>query len=196
MPGSRRRTVKPSLSKLPALLEDEEGSETATQTWLAEMKCSGEAFVVMKQEADVEAFFSSWDQPRGLQRTGSFFSFHDGSPVPNLSPTPSWKKTRRDRIFRGCELEIREVTSEPTSIIWEHMGTSHLQLALRICIGLIGFLLAIALFYGLLPRGFRCASTIPEVHPTHQLGGALCAEVWQAALTLSDCRFGHRRGCS
>ena len=103
--------------------------------------------MVMKQEADVEAFFSSWDQPRGLQRTGSFFSFHDGSPA-NLSP--SFKKTRRDRIYRGCELEIREVTSEPTSIIWEHMGTSHLQLTLRICIGLIGFLLAIALFYGLL----------------------------------------------
>ncbi|CAK9044445.1 unnamed protein product [Durusdinium trenchii] len=154
VPGSRRRTVRHSPSKLPALLEGEEGDETSldpssTQTWLSEMRCSGEAFVVMKQEADVESFFSSWDQPRGLQRTGSFFSFHDGSPVPNaLSPSSSTKKTRRDRSFRGCELEIREVTSEPTSIIWEHMGTTHLQLAVRIGIGLIGFLLAIAVFYG------------------------------------------------
>ena len=154
VPGSRRRTVQHSGSKLPALLEGEETEmsfePTTTQAWLSEMRCSGEAFVVMKQEADVESFFSSWDQPRGLQRTGSFFSFHDGSPVPNLSPTQNWNKSRRDRSFKGSELEIREVTSEPTSIIWEHMGTTHFQLAMRICIGLIGFLLAIALFYGVL----------------------------------------------
>eukprot|EP00438_Fugacium_kawagutii_P025876 Skav233686 [mRNA] locus=scaffold1927:178608:180128:- [translate_table: standard] len=153
VPRSRHRSLRSSPSKLPALNEETETVELSaygrsqTHEWLSEMKCSGEAFVVMKQEADVETFFSSWDQPRGLQRTGSFFSFHDGSPVPNSSPQ-SWKKTRRDRTFRGCELDIREVTSEPTSIIWEHMGTTHLQLTMRICIGVIGFLLATALFYG------------------------------------------------
>lgn len=151
VPRSRREALRYSPSRLPALSEETETTSldgrSETHAWLSAMRCSGEAFVVMKQEADVETFFSRWDQPRGLQRTGSFFSFHDGSPVPNSSPQ-SWKKTRRDRTFRGYELEIREVTSEPTSIIWEHMGTTHLQLAMRICIGLIGFLLAIAVFYG------------------------------------------------
>lgn len=151
VPRSRREALRHSPSRLPALSEETETTSldgrSETHAWLSAMRCSGEAFVVMKQEADVETFFSRWDQPRGLQRTGSFFSFHDGSPVPNSSPQ-SWKKTRRDRTFRGYELEIREVTSEPTSIIWEHMGTTHLQLAMRICIGLIGFLLAIAVFYG------------------------------------------------
>ncbi|CAJ1416255.1 unnamed protein product, partial [Effrenium voratum] len=105
------------------------------------------------QEADVELFFALWDQPRGLQRTGSFFTFHDGSPSSDSPPAESaggTRRSRKDRSFRGHELEIREVTSEPTSILWEHMGTTPWQLAWRICIGLLGFLLAIALFYGLL----------------------------------------------
>ena len=135
------------LSKLPSVQEAGSMSlfdgEVKTKAWLSGLKCSGEAFVVMKQEADVELFFTLWDQPRGLQRTGSFFSFHDGSP----SLDNAKKSRRRDRSYLGQELEIREVTSEPTSIIWEHMGTSHGQLAARICCASIGFLSAIAIFY-------------------------------------------------
>ena len=167
-----------------------------THAWLSGMKCSGEAFVVMKQEADVENFFSSWDQPRGLQRTGSFFSFHDGSPVPNSSPQ-SWKKTRREREFRGHELDIREVTSEPTSIIWEHMGTTHLQLTMRICIALIGFLLAIGLFYGVLylaihqgrgglGRSVEFVSFASKVSSFNKLGGPLRSESWETSFTFSE----------
>lgn len=199
VPGSRHRSIKHSSSKLPPLNEETETTmlgPSRTHAWLSGMKCSGEAFVVMKQEADVENFFSSWDQPRGLQRTGSFFSFHDGSPVPNSSPQ-SWKKTRREREFRGHELEIREVTSEPTSIIWEHMGTTHLQLTMRICIALIGFLLAIGLFYGVLylaihqgrgglGRSVEFVSFASKVSSFNKLGGPLRSESWQTSFTFSE----------
>ncbi|CAE7847170.1 hypothetical protein AK812_SmicGene30119 [Symbiodinium microadriaticum] len=148
VPRNRRRTLRHRmLSKLPSVQEGGSMSlfdgEVKTKEWISSFQCSGEAFVVMKQEADVELFFTLWDQPRGLQRTGSFFSFHDGSP----SLENAKKSRRRDRSYLGQELEIREVTSEPTSIIWEHMGTSHGQLAARICCACIGFLSAIAIFY-------------------------------------------------
>ncbi|CAE8647548.1 unnamed protein product, partial [Polarella glacialis] len=51
------------------------GEGSATREWLSKFRGSGEAFVVMKQEEDVERFFALWDQPRGVQRTSSFFSF-------------------------------------------------------------------------------------------------------------------------
>ncbi|CAE7323349.1 unnamed protein product [Symbiodinium pilosum] len=148
VPRNRRRTLRHRmLSKLPSVQESGTlntfDGEVKTKAWLSSLKCSGEAFVVMKQEADVELFFTLWDQPRGLQRTGSFFSFHDGSPTLENAK----KSRRRDRSFLGQELEIREVTSEPTSILWEHMGTSHAQLAVRICFALVGFVSAIAIFY-------------------------------------------------
>ncbi|CAE8643490.1 unnamed protein product, partial [Polarella glacialis] len=101
------------------------GEGSATREWLSKFRGrfgSGEAFVVMKQEEDVERFFALWDQPRGVQR---------------------------HHTFMGAEITLREVTSEPTSIVWCHLSTSHRETGLRLACAAV-FLLIMAVTFNLL----------------------------------------------
>lgn len=102
---------------------------------LSKLRCAGEAFVVMKEEEDVEVFFSLWEQPDKLERQSSFLTFLSSlpqrahslhEPPEHFRPVNSSLHAEigtvppAQRSFRGQPLTLREVTSEPTSIAWQH----------------------------------------------------------------------------
>lgn len=125
---------------------------------LRSLKNSGEAFIVMRQEEDVETLFSLWDQPNPFQRSGSFTMFERSqglaralrrSPTclaPDLMPAPL---PRQRRCFMGCELELLEVTSEPTSVVWDNMGVPSQVIVRRTCAGVLLFVVALLAFNGM-----------------------------------------------
>eukprot|EP00927_Polykrikos_kofoidii_P009208 TRINITY_DN13824_c0_g1_i1.p1 TRINITY_DN13824_c0_g1~~TRINITY_DN13824_c0_g1_i1.p1 ORF type:complete len:1042 (+),score=119.79 TRINITY_DN13824_c0_g1_i1:347-3127(+) len=152
---------------LPVLNEGEEYGESDSSgsplnrldstsedaTFLTRLRSSGEAFLVMRKEEDVETLFALWDQPNRLHRTGSFFllegkGINEAFDVRKLHSRVSREASfssgtplsRESRKFQGREIELREVTSEPTSVIWDHMGTPGRVVARRGIVALIGFL--------------------------------------------------------
>eukprot|EP00928_Gymnodinium_smaydae_P027951 TRINITY_DN21455_c0_g1_i1.p1 TRINITY_DN21455_c0_g1~~TRINITY_DN21455_c0_g1_i1.p1 ORF type:complete len:1039 (+),score=176.63 TRINITY_DN21455_c0_g1_i1:204-3119(+) len=141
--------------KRPASVE--EGStvvDQEAQNFLASLRGSGEAFLVMRQEEDVEMLFALWDQPSRLQRVGSFPTLERGggdfatmrreaTPSMGIAPPPL---PPQSRTFHGCPLELREVTSEPTSIVWEHMGTPPQVIFRRVIVCVIGFVASLVVF--------------------------------------------------
>mmetsp|Transcript_144139 Transcript_144139/g.461453 ORF Transcript_144139/g.461453 Transcript_144139/m.461453 type:complete len:1008 (+) Transcript_144139:49-3072(+) len=123
---------------------------------LNSLRGTGEAFVVMKREEDVERFFALWDQT-GLPRAGSFFALNSGG-SPGSSPSRRISALDADlRLFRGVHpLELREVSSEPTSVVWDNMGVSEPALVRRVVVGVATFMvLAMAFNYLLYMPYFR-----------------------------------------
>mmetsp|Transcript_11110 Transcript_11110/g.29509 ORF Transcript_11110/g.29509 Transcript_11110/m.29509 type:complete len:977 (-) Transcript_11110:72-3002(-) len=151
---------------VPLLLEGEEfqeeadgGSEASDggvlrpAKLLASLRGSGVAFLVMRKEEDVEALFALWDQPNKLQRTSSFVSFHGGfSDLVFRRAGATMSKrfpaaiSQKQREFKGREVELREVTSEPTSIVWEHIGMPCRTVATRSVVAVLAFLATVAVF--------------------------------------------------
>lgn len=132
---------------------------------LGSLRSTGEAFVVVRREDDVDRIFALWDGPgsAGLHRTGSFFSMRtggvegDASPmhgtVDPTEPVPDEESSgaHDPRKFDGFMLpELREVSSEPTSVVWDQMGISERAL-IRWAVALVAaFMVAAATFNSLL----------------------------------------------
>ena len=130
---------------------------------LATLRNSGEAFLVLRREEDVERLFALWDQPWHHQRMTSFFSFDGAGTLDEertgLSPTKRAAENpecvlppviHEHRKFHGAELQLREVTSEPTSVVWEHMGTPREVMWQNGVVAASAFLASIFAFYLLL----------------------------------------------
>lgn len=119
---------------------------------LTSLRGSGEAFIVMRREADVERVFALWDEP-GLHRSGSFFSMHSG-PSASTGWSPPVIKAAGDqdpRLFEGVhKLELRVVKSEPTSVIWDQVGVSDSALVRRVIIAVASFMVVAVAFNCLL----------------------------------------------
>jgi len=146
---------------MPRLPENSELGEDGTSTTSPEspsmgltlastLKGSGQAFVVLKQNEDVETLFALWDQASQLQRSDSFhvqFALGELRRPTLRAPTSGVQALpRTERMFKGHELQLQEVTSEPTSIMWEHLGTPKKVVFLRCVVALLVFLVLLSAF--------------------------------------------------
>lgn len=157
---------------------------------LQSLENSGEVFVVMRREEDCEDLFRIWEgQPASgseVPRLGSLASLYGESIDMDLDvPFPPQLLPEVDGPeldFDGHKIQLRRVTSEPTSIVWNHLSLNHDMIRRRfilnivVKLGIASFVLGSLLYtplYLYVTRFAEKAGRIPSTQQTMLLGSMI-----------------------
>jgi len=187
-------------------------SEASTQErspadFLRQLSNTGEAFVVCHLAQDTQDIFAMWGQQERVHRFTSLVSEAgrrsrtmpsplEGIPSMSTSTSPA-------RTFRGHSISLSEISSEPTSVVWHHFGTSRMVVARRAAVTVALFLLVLVIFNLLLYfpvtqfvlRFAQHAGEGATFWQTAVLGVVVGAEstIIQAAILVGVPRLGFKR---